>query len=1160
MKNYIKFSAVALVAFFMASIPAFAKEVSIDTIGSVIDEFNDHTDSVYVIGENVYTNDHTLKTQDIMYAAMSIDVGDVENLEGEYDQMTIFLLKRERNNQNGEPTGKWIVKDNHVGTSDFPEKLNIKYVDYKEVREKYNVTFEYDNGTDNEVVQVYENDKVAEPEEPTKTGYSFEGWYLDDSQDAFDFTNTPITGNITLKAKWQANTYTATFTGDNISEDPQSGEYPFTPTAPSTQTRDGYDFDGWYIGDEKYEFDEPLTSNVEIEGRWKIKTFEVNFYDNDDDNELIEGKTVDWNTVVTGPTEPTRRGYDFKGWTKGKDGEDYSLETPVKENLELYAKWEAKKYTVTFKCEGCLTTPEAQSLTYPAQPTKPETDPKKEGNGFAGWYVVGENEVFDFDNADIYEDVTIEARFTPGVYSLKFTCEDCTGLPDDIHVTYPETPSKPSKVPVKVGYTFKYWYLTDDSTEYQFNETISEDTTLKAKFDINKYEVKFDVNTEEEVENKPTNQSIEYKGHAAEPKPEPTRTGYDFLGWYVKRGPVTEENQFDFKNREITGPVTLVAKWQLKTYTVTFKLDETVLGTINGVKHGTTVQKAIADAQQDLSPYKEGYRFSHWYLDPGPDSSEYELTNQVTDNITLKAKMIPLVDIDNLVSNMALEVETESFVVSAANKVITIDVSTGDDDYSTAHNDDKISDLVDTGNTGIAKAIKEVVANENVQNVKMSYDSQDYEFTNDEDAIKQQLKALLGAIAVKNSSSYETATLNELIKNDYNANPLTLTITLKDTADTVDGQDSPATYKVKVASSIITVTNESEFKNAISGNYDAIKIGDSFSVTDPIMINRSVSIFGKDIDTTITLDKPEANTVLDIRYSGVGGTKTDVNIKDLTLKGAKKGISVPEASTSLSIMNVKFTNNSDMAMEINGKIHANGTLSYDKEDYNHPFIRTKRSNAITGGLSTNAKITGNIEIHEGYAAYDYKTIQPFGGQKYEDEDFKEHTWKTNGWEIGDDWCEGCKDDNGDLKQEYQELIGQPDTTASDSVAGTNWAHYYLQKEHAQYYTIVFKDTPSAALTWRYVLYGADPVEPGEPLPWFAFKSFAKKRTIGKDLDQKNYELKGWSDDSKGKSQDHEFDITNVQESRYYYTHYEEIVGPMAASIQAMNWANNIIQK
>lgn len=65
---------------------------------------------------------------------------------------------------------------------------------------KFTVTFNPDNGSKSWTVEVEDGATVSEPEEPSKDGHSFEGWYL--GEDAFDFAGTKVKSNIVLSAKW----------------------------------------------------------------------------------------------------------------------------------------------------------------------------------------------------------------------------------------------------------------------------------------------------------------------------------------------------------------------------------------------------------------------------------------------------------------------------------------------------------------------------------------------------------------------------------------------------------------------------------------------------------------------------------------------------------------------------------------------------------------------------------------------------------------------------------------------------------------------------------------------------------------------------------------------------------------------------------------------
>lgn len=116
------------------------------------------------------------------------------------------------------------------------------------------------------------------PPTPSRSGYSFAGWYTDSSYRTPFTSSTPVNSNLTLYAKWTRNT-TPTPTKHTVSFNTGSGG----PTVPQQQVEDG-------------------------------KTF-------------------------TPPT-PSREGYEFDGWyTDSSYKTRFTSSTPVKGNLTLYAKW-----------------------------------------------------------------------------------------------------------------------------------------------------------------------------------------------------------------------------------------------------------------------------------------------------------------------------------------------------------------------------------------------------------------------------------------------------------------------------------------------------------------------------------------------------------------------------------------------------------------------------------------------------------------------------------------------------------------------------------------------------------------------------------------------------------------------------------------------------
>ena len=120
---------------------------------------------------------------------------------------------------------------------------------------------------------------ATKPADPTLKGYTFAFWYLgEDEQNAtaYDF-DTPVTENITLTAKWNINKYTVTFNSYGGTPVPpaQEVEYGLTATEPAAPKKTGYTFDGWYLGDEKYDFSAAVEQNITLTAKWEAKKANV---------------------------------------------------------------------------------------------------------------------------------------------------------------------------------------------------------------------------------------------------------------------------------------------------------------------------------------------------------------------------------------------------------------------------------------------------------------------------------------------------------------------------------------------------------------------------------------------------------------------------------------------------------------------------------------------------------------------------------------------------------------------------------------------------------------------------------------------------------------------------------------------------------------------
>ena len=221
----------------------------------------------------------------------------------------------------------------------------------------YVVKFNTNGGSTVKAVVVEENSRASKPADPTKDGYTFDGWYLDEAcTNRMDFAR-PITSNVTLYAKWVENAvppvtykYTVTFDtngGSTIASVEVDGNAKVTK--PTNPTKQNYTFGGWYVDaglTTPADFNAPITANTTFYAKWNLievppveKYYTVQFSTNG--GSTIASVEVKENAKVTKPSDPTKEGYKFVGWYKDMGlNNPMNFDTPITSNLTLYAKWE----------------------------------------------------------------------------------------------------------------------------------------------------------------------------------------------------------------------------------------------------------------------------------------------------------------------------------------------------------------------------------------------------------------------------------------------------------------------------------------------------------------------------------------------------------------------------------------------------------------------------------------------------------------------------------------------------------------------------------------------------------------------------------------------------------------------------------------------------
>lgn len=317
---------------------------------------------------------------------------------------------------------------------------------------------------------------------PTKTGYTFKGWY--------NGTNEVTAGtwytasDVTLKAKWEITSYSITYNLNNgTNSSSNKSAYTTTDTVVLyPPTRRGYTFTGWtYSGQTtpimNVTIQKGTTGNKTYTANWQANTYTVTY--------KVNGGTLSDLTVEVEygsyfkPATPTRTGYSFNGWHydsgKGYDEEYCNDYYGIAGDVTLEAWWNANTYTITYNANGGTVSGTTQSVAYDSTYTL--RTPSREGYEFLGWYS-GANKV---ENGTWMstQGITLKAEWKANTYTITFNANNGTMTPTNATATYDSSITLPT--PTRTGYVFSGWY--DGNTEYTAGTwKIANNVTLTAKW------------------------------------------------------------------------------------------------------------------------------------------------------------------------------------------------------------------------------------------------------------------------------------------------------------------------------------------------------------------------------------------------------------------------------------------------------------------------------------------------------------------------------------------------------------------------------------------------------------------------------------------------------------------------------------------------------
>ena len=551
---------------------------------------------------------------------------------------------------------------------------------------QYTVTFDANKGSAVDDQTIEYNEKATVPEQPTRTGYTFVGWYKDGTETPFDFS-TPITENLTLTAKWKATEYTITYgnveDGEVSSDDSYTVE---TKVTFSATERVGYTLT-WRLTNaagNDVTSTAGLTGNITVWAVWTAKSIIVTLNSNGADEGTADppSDAVYDGTMVL--PIPTRAGYIFDGWYT-EDGTEWTAEKLLtiqngvinaddELTLTLTAKWTPIEYTITYVLNGGTTSKEyTASYTVEESVTLPtESDISRTGYIFRGWY---EDE--DFSGGAVLQiparstgNKVFYAKWEAIQYTVTFDANGGEGSLDAQTFTYDvakELTNNNSSIH-RTGYTFLGWATEKDSNSVAYSDgasvinlasTNNMTVELFAVWQINTYTLTFELTLPKEATAEQVNERMQQLSSQPIEGLDVSINLVTVEGKRVIRVTVTGEYEkdltsfnelFDDDFRQFTGT-------DGQPYTLSITLPDKIEGTqsVNGEwtadnvvtltfesNSGTRVppQYLVSGTKpsKPSEPTRAGYIFAGWFEDDGTFRKQFNFEEPLSEDETVYAK------------------------------------------------------------------------------------------------------------------------------------------------------------------------------------------------------------------------------------------------------------------------------------------------------------------------------------------------------------------------------------------------------------------------------------------------------------------------------------------------------------------------------------------
>lgn len=439
-------------------------------------------------------------------------------------------------------TAKFEVSDNYEPIADMTTLLVIK--------EKYfNVTF--NDGISNKIIRkVAHGQTLSDVPNPTaKDGYSAR-WNVE------NFEN--ILADINVKAIYTPIEYTISFiSGASVVT---TKKYNVEKSVDfDSISKQHYVFKGWYdnencSGESVTKLSIGNFGNKSFYAKWSAVEYFVTYHvyggTNAESNTNCEGRykyTVESDSLLLGA--PLKSHYTFGGWYVNENFEGEAVAMIVKGasgNVDLYAKWIACEYSITYDYRGGETCDNPTSYTVDSEDIILATS-RKFGYDFVGWFD-GEGNKIEVVRKGSSGNLNLHAEWSVIKFSVILNGANGSNATTLTYTVENESVTLPKIT--RTGYAFEGWFDEDGNKYETVSGSAQKNISLTAKWKVVSYAITYEYDGGVQVDN-PTSYTIEDEIVLIASE----KDGYVFDGWF------DGENKVEKIEKGSCGDVALTARW-----------------------------------------------------------------------------------------------------------------------------------------------------------------------------------------------------------------------------------------------------------------------------------------------------------------------------------------------------------------------------------------------------------------------------------------------------------------------------------------------------------------------------------------------------------------------------------------------------------------------